>query len=284
MRAPVSAPRRVRPGERGFVLIAVLWMALGLALGAAGFLDTARRDGLRTRAEIDTARADELATSALNLALADLGRPEGTPETARARRDGSPTVVALPDGTALYRIRDERGKLSLAATPPEILQRLVDALDRPGRDAVDAAGLADRILARRDGLFGDPAPATRLIGEAGGDAATAALLAAHLSPFVFEPRVNPRTAPRAVLEAIPGMTAGDVEAILARRAEGRPLPPLGSPASWLAETEGPVYTIEAEGRVASGVGAAIRAVVVAEDRSFRSGRMRYRVIELRRLR
>ncbi len=284
MRTPLSAIPRLRSGQRGFVLIAVLWMALGLALGAAGFLDTARRDGLRARAEIDTARADELATSALNLALADLGRPEDTPETSRARRDGSPTVLALPDGEAVYRIEDERGKFPLSATPPEVLERLINALDRPGLDAIDAAGLAARILARRDGLIETRADPTRLLAEAGIDAATATVLARHLTPFAFATQVNPRTAPRAVLEAIPGITAGDIATILERRAEGLGLPLLGAASVWLNETEGPVYTIIAEGRVASGVRAAIRAVVVAEERSFRSRRVRYSVISLRRLR
>ncbi|MEO1723186.1 MAG: hypothetical protein AAFR84_12340, partial [Pseudomonadota bacterium] len=59
--------RRRRSGERGFVLVAVLWLGVALALAASGFLSDTRRASYRVRAEVGTATAMEMARSALNL-------------------------------------------------------------------------------------------------------------------------------------------------------------------------------------------------------------------------
>ncbi|MEL6682945.1 MAG: hypothetical protein AAFQ09_09905, partial [Pseudomonadota bacterium] len=61
----MSAYRR---RHRGFVLITVLWVALGLLLAASSYLVTQRQTALAIRAEVETTRATALARSAVNVA------------------------------------------------------------------------------------------------------------------------------------------------------------------------------------------------------------------------
>ncbi len=266
--------RRRQTNERGFILVAVLWMALGLLLGTSAFLSQTRTEALTLRAEVETTRAVELARSAVNLAMADLANQDSG-----APADGTETVIAMAEGQALYRIQDERGKLSLGKAPIELLRPALIAASRgAGADAFDAAGVADAIVAARDGT-GLVGGSTRdILAGLGFGAQAASRAEAVLSPFNFEPTVNPMTAPISVLASIPGLGPSDVERILTRRASGQPMPRVGSAAVWLSNQSGPVYTIRATGVLASGTRAEMVAVVAEQGLSFRGGRMRYEIL------
>ena len=88
----------IRGRQRGFVLITVLWTGLALLLGVSAFMSGARQEALQVRIEVSEARAQALARSGLNIALADLGRV--APDQLRARRDGTPVNVAMAEGRA----------------------------------------------------------------------------------------------------------------------------------------------------------------------------------------
>lgn len=277
------AVRRRRGAERGFVLVAVLWLSVALAMAASGFLSDVRRESYRLRAEIGTAEAVELARSGLHVALADLGREDA----ARAiSSDGTLRPVAMPGGEVRLRILDENGKVDLNHAQPAFLARVLGNLGGGGRDAFDEAGLADRLIATARRAREDrTAPSLGEILRASGlDDDLAARAGRVLTIHAYSARINPLTAPWEVLTAVPLLSADDVADILDARRQGADLPPLRSAQGWFRFTEGPVYTIEATGRSEAGFTATVVAMVVGEGRSFRSGRKRYRVIEARILR
>ncbi|MEM7497493.1 MAG: hypothetical protein AAF371_05810 [Pseudomonadota bacterium] len=272
--------RRRGPGERGFVLVAVLWLGVALAIAASGFLADTRRESYRVRAEIGRAAAVEIARTALNLALADLGKRAAA---ARVPRDGSTVTVAVPGGTARLQIRDEKGKIDLNHAPSAFLASALRELDGAGRDALDDAFLADRLLkAARDTREAGTAPSLAELLTAVGlsdDVAARASLVVTLHSYTA--RINPMTAPREVLAGVPTLNAEDVAGILEARRLGEPLPIPGSAQGWFVTSEGPVYTIHATGRTEAGITASMTAMVLAEGHTMRTGRGRFRVLEAR---
>ncbi|MEO9826864.1 MAG: hypothetical protein ABJF50_20885 [Paracoccaceae bacterium] len=272
--------RSLRGRQRGFVLITVLWTGLALLLGVSAFMSGARQEALQVRIEVSEARAQALARSGLNIALADLGRI--APDQLRARRDGTPVTVAMAEGRVTYRIHDEAGKIDINHAPPQVLDPVLQSIGAAaGVDAFDAVNVAQALEARA--MRGTERP--RSVGDAliaaGLPRQTANTAERYLTTFNFTRQINPRTAPALTLAAIPGLGPGDVAEILKRRANGEQMPRLGSAAAWLAERPGPVYTIEAEAELATGGKTRLVALVAARGLAFRGGLMRYEILSLR---
>jgi type II secretory pathway component PulK len=267
---------RRRKKWRGFILLTVLWMSIGMLLAAGSYLATQRQVALSTRAEVETGRAVELARSALNVALADLGRFE--PDLPKSRRDGTPVTISMAEGTATYRIFDEGGKLDVNQAPVELLGPTLQALgEGQGIDAFDAVTIARAIIARRgdEGARGDFRSIALLLTDLGFPQEASLSARQVLTTYNTDGQINPDTAPATLLAAIPGMGPSDVTTVVERRAQGLSLPRLGTASVWLSGTEGPVYTIRAEAVMASGVRAEIIATVAAQGLSFRGGRTQY---------
>ncbi len=281
-RALTASRRRL---HRGFVLITVLWVGLGLLLAASSYLVTQRQAALSTRAEVETTRAVELARSAVNVALADLGRiGEGQP---RSRRDGTPVTITMAEGQATYRIWDEGGKLDINAAPVELLGPALQQLGQDsGIDAFDAVTIAQALVTRRADAdaqtFNRPIP--QLLADLGLPQDVSLRARQILTTYSGTPQVNPTTAAPALLAAIPGLGPSDVALILDRRRAGQSLPRLGTASVWLGGTEGPVYTIEARGTLQSGVSVDVIATVGMQGISFRGGIMRYEILGVEILR
>ncbi len=270
-------------GQRGYVLITVMWIGLALLLAVSAFLSTARQEALNVRAEVGAARALELARSGVNVAMADLGRID--PDQVRSPVDGTPITLQMAEGRVTYRIIDEAGKIDILQAPSQVLTpALVRIGEVEGIDAFDAVTVADALAGfaqQPDGTIGSVY--TALI-RAGFNGDTAAAASRYLTTLNFSAQVNPRTASRAVLESIPGLGPSDVEEILVRRSTGRPMPRLGSAVAWLVEGSGPVYTIEAEAELTTGARATLQAQVAQRGLSFRGGLMRYEILSVRQIR
>ena len=54
---------RRSPQTKGYILITVLWIGLGLLLAVSAFMATTRQEALRVRAEVSALRAPALARS-----------------------------------------------------------------------------------------------------------------------------------------------------------------------------------------------------------------------------
>ncbi|MEM8536406.1 MAG: hypothetical protein AAGF56_00950 [Pseudomonadota bacterium] len=277
--------QRRKASTAGFILITVLWMALGMLLAASAYLATERQSALSTRAEVETSRAVTLARSALNVALADLGRFESN--LARTQRDGTPATITMAEGSATYRIWDEGGKLDVNFAPVQLLGPTLQRLgDDQGVDAFDAATIAQVIVAQRgsEGATGTFRSVPALLSDLGFPQEASLRARQVLTTFNGSNQVNPATASPALLAAIPGIGPSDVTAIVDRRAQGLPLPQLGTASVWLGGTEGPIYTVEAEGVLNSGVRVRIVATVAERGLSFRRGRTRFDILGMEILR
>lgn len=281
MRPTVMQRRSIH--QRGYVLITVLWIGLALLLAVSAYLATARQEALAVRAEVGAARAITLARSGLNVALADLGRID--PNQAKTKPDGTSVTLRMAEGVVTYRILDEAGKIDILQAPTQLLApALVRIGELEGVDAFDAVTVADTLagFARQpDGTIGS---VYTTLTRAGFNAQTATIAARYLTTLNFTAQVNPATAPRAVLEAIPGLGPSDVDEIMLRRQTGRQMPRLGSAVAWLVERSGPIYTIEAEAQLTTGARALLQAQVAQRGLSFRGGLMRYEILSYRQLR
>lgn len=275
----------LRRRNRGFVLLTVLWMGLGLLLAASSYLVTQRQQALSVRAEVETSRAVELARSAVNIAMADLGRI--TDDVPRSLRDGSPVQIRMAEGDAVYRIWDEGGKLDINEAPASLLGPALQALgEDSGIDAFDAVTIAQAIIARRD----DPEAQVRaltlpqLLADIGLPREVGSRARQILTTYNGTSQINPQTAPAALLAAIPGIGPSDVSTIVERRSARQSLPQLGTASIWLGGVEGPIYTIEAQATLMSGVQAEVIATVAPLGISFRGGKMRYDILGMEILR
>lgn len=269
-----------RRAARGYVLITVLWIGLALLLSVAAFLASSRTEALAVRAEVNATRAVELARSGLNVALADLGRSD--PNQPVSPRDGTEVTLQMAEGTVTYSIQDEAGKIDVLVAPPELVTpALVKIGESAGIDAFDAASISQALQAFLRTPEGGTASVYDALTAAGLPRSSALVASRYLTTLNFNAQVNPLTAPRIVLEAIPGMGISDVEEILSRRSTGQPMPRLGSAALWLLELPSPVYTIEAEAALTTGGRARLVAQVAQRGQAFRGGMMRYDILSVR---
>jgi len=272
--APVIRRRR---NDRGYVLLTVLWIGLGLLLAASTFLTDQRQEAMSARAEIEASRAVELARSGLNIALADLGRLEQ--QGPKTRRDGTPQTISMAEGTVTYRIFDEAGKIDVNQAPIELIRPAMMGVGSvAGFDAFDASNIAEAIIANRGG---GPETLFDTLTTAGLSNSAAQIALRTFSAHNFSNTVNPETAPRTVLNVIPGLGPSDVEEIIQRRETGQGLPRLGTASVWLVAAEGPAYTVEAEAKLATGATATMTALVANQGLTFRGGRAAFKTLSVR---
>jgi len=228
--------RRSRQRSRGVALIAVLWVVLLLSIIAGSLLLLTRSDLRLSRNLILSARAEALAEGGIDLAV--LGLLDQNPET-RWVADGRPYRVETQAGILDISVQDETGRIDLNAAPPELLAGLFVSV---GVEEEQAAVLADRIADWRDE---DDAPRPSGAEQSDYDAAGLdvhvgntkfltpdeiqrvpgltsplyARVAAAVTVYSRRPGVNPASAPRPVLMALPGVDDATADAILATREE-----------------------------------------------------------------
>lgn len=307
-----AAPRGPRHGEHGIALVVVLWTLVMLSMLTIGFSLSSR-----TEARVAANGAEEIRLRALlrgGVELAVLGL--GTADDDRGwRADGTPYPAEIGDDRIMVRIRDEAGRVDLNRADAETLQRLIAVvLGTPDT----APRLTEAILRRRGGDQGRPGqppgadqPASRpeptrpAPAPDPDDPATPArpfqsaeelrmvpgisrTLADALMPLVtvLSPAagINPFAADPLVLQALPGVTRAQAEAVVRARQQ-RPAPTPERLATLLPQdvgerlraTAGPVYSVTVEAATARGARGRVEAViwVAADGQSF------YRILDWR---
>jgi general secretion pathway protein K len=225
--------------ERGFALFIVVAVLALMAALVADFVTLAQTDIRATRNEVELARARNLAEAGYAMALNDLLNPE---LGRAALADGRSREVEFDGGRISIAIQDEAGKIDLNWAPMELLSGLLDGLEIPGDVAariIDAvadrrAGIALPQYAPGDiaasGLLGGPtlarlahmpfASVDELQALARVDQASFDRMLPALTVYSESRRVNLSVAPRAVLMAIPGVSAEMADAIIASRKGG----------------------------------------------------------------
>lgn len=271
--------------ERGIALIAVLWLTMLLTVIASGFAFSMRGEALAARNTMSMAQARAAADGAVERMVFELSRPRvsltseiwapdgrnhswvdgGITITGNAIDEGARIDLNTGSDVLLRGLFQNVGGLELEAA-----ERLLDAvidwrdpddLRRPnGAEAADyqAAGLKQVPTNSRFETTGELG---RVLGV------TPELmdkLAGTLTVHSKQPGINPATAPRNVLLALPNMTPEQADAYIQARAEalasGLPVPPLPA-AQGLATGASPVWRIHIEAQTPDGVTFARDAVV-----------------------
>ena len=212
-----------RRAQRGFALVAVLWLLVLLAFLASSFSNSTRTGAYLTRNLEMAAQAEALADAAVHRVLwellqLDLERP--------LRADGAVYEWTFGDGRVRFSVRDEAGKIDVNLASEDLLRRLFVAV---GVDQRDAQALAEAVVAFRE----RGAAAADPFGEGGEDLpgagsgpfrtvdavqqvpAMPAAVFARIRPLItvysMMPEPDLAAAPPAVRAAMLGATAAETE-------------------------------------------------------------------------
>lgn len=287
----------------GFALVMVLWAGVLLGIIAASFAFSMRTETQLTSNAVQLARARALADAGIQLGILSLIQPQSA--SVRWIADGRVYTSDLGGGRVRVRLLSENGKIDLNSAPEALIEGLLDSLtDAGGIDLPPEAarGISSAIIdwrdadsrrrfggaedgdyraagrryGARDGAFLSVAELNQVLGMR---ADVYALLAPVMTVDSWMPQVDPATASRRVLLAVPGLDAHAVDAYLAERestyasesageaageasARARlPLELLSAGARYLSRAKSRVYTVEAEGELADGARTRRRAVI-----------------------
>lgn len=263
--------------QGGIALILVLWVLALISALAIAFAASTRTDLQIVRNDYETARARAAADGAVSLAI--MGILDPSPQTKWHAGLGA-HVLALPDANVRVSIEDEGGKVDLNAAPKDLLLGLFQAI---GIDPATSNDLAESVIQRRH------TPQTETTLPAPGVATTSnrpttsfvdvsdlrlvpgmtRSLYDRIAPFVTvysrSPRINPLTAPPAVLAGVPGLTQPEIQDFVVARSQpsaaGNATTLLGGGAQYLSDQPLQVITIRADATTENGARFVRKAVV-----------------------
>jgi general secretion pathway protein K len=285
-----------RRRQAGFALVIVLWAGVLLSVIAASFAFSMRVETRLAGNLVERAKAEAIADAGIRRGILALLADAQAP---RWIADGRRYEVPFGDGSMRIRLQSENGKVDLNGAPEALIHGLTSALAETGdfEDVHQASRIADAILdwrdpdqrarpsgaedgqyrsvgrpvASRDGAFLSIGELNQVLGV---DPPTYAQLSPLVTVYSWAPQVDPMTAPRNVLLAVPGLDASVVDPFLAAReslytiqaTDGGPAPRLPvellSPgARYLSRADSRVYTVDAEGALPGGARASRRAVI-----------------------
>jgi general secretion pathway protein K len=284
--------------QAGMALVLVLWVITLLAVIAASFTLGMRREAGTIRHVVEVAEARAIAETGVRFAMLGLLEDD---EDLRWQADGSAHEFRLGEATLTVRVRDEAGRVNINSASPELIEGLL--LSAGLGDAGEREALRDNILDWRD-----PSPHRRgaALSEAQYRAAgldygprngpflavEELLLVPGMAPGLYrrllplvtinsgQAGVNPASARREVLMALPGADPALVDAYLEEREtareQGMPPPPFGG--EGFGGDGGITYSVESLVRLPSGLQQGIRAVMVLETSTIDEP---YRIIHYR---
>lgn len=205
-RASVASRPHRRDRGRGFALPVVLLLLAALSALALRMVEQSQ-DG------IDAARA-RLGEAAARGA-ADAGYEMFLTRYAAIRDASGLPEIDTRFGSAALSVRGEAesGKVDLNIGMPGLIEGI---LRIAGADTARARGIAEAVAAFRGqgGIFHTVDGLLRLPGM---DLALLERVRPHVTVYSAAPGIDPRTAPREVLMAVPGMTGGAADRIVAAR-------------------------------------------------------------------
>lgn len=242
-----AAALRSAARETGIALIAVLWLTVLLTVIASGFAFSMRGEAQAARNALSLAQARAAADGAVERAAFELSRPRNFPDVWQANgapqswQDGEIRIVVWAmDESARIDLNTAQEPLlkgllqSVGGLDPDTTQRIVDAirdwrdadeLRRPnGAEEADYRG-AGRNYKPANADFSTVGELQRVLGVTPG---LMARIADSLTVYSRQAGINPATASRDVLLAVPNLTPELVDAFLAQRQEAlankRPVP------------------------------------------------------------
>jgi general secretion pathway protein K len=281
MMARASSVRVTR--QDGIALIAVLWLTILLAVVASGFAFSMHGEAVAARNALSLAQARAAADGAVERVALELTRPRNLPDVWQA--DGAAREWSEGEVKLVASAVDESARIDLNTANDQLLKGLLEKVG--GLEPAAAAGVLDAILDWRDpddqkrpngaeeadyraagrkykpsnADFASVGELSRVIGVT---PALLARIAGSLTVYSRQQGINPATAPREVLLAIPNLTPEAVDAYLAQRRDAlaarQPVPPLPA-AQGFASGAASVFRIHAEAGMPDGVTFARDAVL-----------------------
>ncbi len=276
-----DARSNVRP-QRGIALVIVLWLTIMLTVIASGFAFSMRSEAISARNALSLAQAREAADGAVDRTAFELSRPRFP---AAWTSDGQPHAWKEGDVSIVAAAVDESARIDLNSAPDALLRGLFEQVG--GADRETAARIVEAVQDWKDaddlrrpngaeeadyraaGLTYKPANApfetvSELARVLGVTPSLYARVAGSLTVQSRQPGINSALAPRDVLLAIPNVTAEQVDAFLAQRADALaaklPAPSFPPAAGYVAGAV-PVWRIHAVATAPDGVTFARDAVV-----------------------
>ncbi len=277
--------RAKRNRQSGLALIMVLWFVALFTILALSFSQSMRNDTQVTANLIQAQRAKHLAEAAINRGIYGLVNQESA--VADAVLTGNAISFDFQGAEISYRIEDENGKVDINQAQPELIANLLMSQEV---DADTATAIADSVADWRDendlrrlqgaeeaeylaaNMQRIPANAPfQSIAEVQQVLGMKPALYKRIRPYLtvhsVNEKINPRFAPRGVLQALPGIDETELEAFVSYRESITPendapaFPQLTGVESWLATESGPVYSIHGTASLASGAYAARKMIV-----------------------
>lgn len=204
--------------DRGLALVSVLWAVA--VVGLVAFAVVSRTFSAQRAEHIAWENQLMERDAETALAMAVLALTDSRADR-RWRTHGAGHVLAVGEASAEVSVSDELGRIDLNTGDEAVLQNLVQQAGLTQGEARDIAG---RVVERR--ARGKPFLAVRDLLEVKG--VTTALLQRVASALTVHSQaraIDPMVAPRLALMALPGMTEGEVERILAsQNIDATPLP------------------------------------------------------------
>ena len=273
----------MRRSQRGVALILVMWAAIILSVVAASFILERRTEAMVVGNSISIARAQAAADAGVQRAVFETYRSDNAPDI--WKRDGTPHEWQFDGIPVRVVMRDESAKIDINTASDALLKGLFLS---SGLNNDEADSLLDAVLDWRD-----PDSLKRLHGAEEDDYKAAGLpyrpangpfqaieelqlvlgmrpewyrrIAPSITVYSHQAGVNPQTASRDVLLAIPGLTPDIVDDYIAQReaarTNGDPLPPLPQAAAFTS-TASMVVSIRSEARLDDGTYFAREAVAM----------------------
>ncbi|HWU76108.1 MAG TPA: type II secretion system protein GspK [Rhodanobacter sp.] len=260
-----------RASQRGVALLLVLWACTLLAILLGGYAALARTEGLQARYQFAQTQAHYAAEAGLMRAIYGLQDPQ---VKQRWIGDGRAYTFRYDGARVVIHATDEGGKVDLNTATPEVLQNLFQAAGQPPAQAEQLAthvvdwrnpptiasqGDAQRAAYAAAGLsYGPRNGPFASIGEAQLVLGMTPALYRRIEPVLTiwsgNTSPNPNTASTLALQAIPGMTAAQLQQILAVRQHNANDPSM-------ALNNGTTHSIQSEATLADGTRAVLRATV-----------------------
>jgi general secretion pathway protein K len=264
--------------RRGVVLMTVLWsIALLSALAMAAAVTFRGFAGVMT-VERDRVQADALLSAGIETAAGIIDTLGDAPLM------DIETRVDLTTGSARLRLNDEGGRIDIGKAPAAVLVALLQSVGAPPAAAKD---VAQRIVERRyprkaahpDAMLrstsspakppgtGQPFSDVRQLLLIPGMAPQWVAAVEPLTTVFGGETINPLTAPRGVIAALPGVSKDQVEAFLRTRSNSasdvdRLTRTIGAAQQYLAVKPPRVASVELMAELVDGYAVAARSVIV----------------------
>jgi general secretion pathway protein K len=254
--------------QSGIALVIVLWMLSLLIILAMGYSRMVRIETSLTANLIHTSQARSLAEAGIWQSVSELLKPKIEQQW---KTDGTTYSFEFEQGVVTINIVNETGKIDLNTAHSELLHGLINSIELPEENdltllqsildwrdkdnLVRNYGAEDEDYRQRDYHYGAKDGPFNSLSELqlvmGMTTAIYNQLKPALTIYSHQSGINPDSAPKEALLAIPGISEAQVDDFLQSRSNRvdtiTPASLLGINAKYLSNSNGQVFTIISEG-------------------------------------